>query len=80
MPIDNTSTIAAIKTQATLFKLRHLLLDHAYLREMAHRGLISPEHIDGLHNPAGLGTKSLPAEPTARYTTYILDSAGDHDL
>ena len=71
MFIDNTATIAAIKTQATSFKLRHLLLDHAYLRELSHRGLVSPEHIDGLHNPADLGTKSLPAEPTARYTAYI---------
>ena len=78
--IDNTATIAAIKTQATSFKLRHLLMDHAYLRELCHRGLITPEHIEGLHNPADLGTKSLPAEPTARYTTYILDSAGDHVL
>jgi len=78
--IDNTATIAAIKTQATSFKLRHLLLDHALLREMSHRDLVSPEHVDGLHNPADLGTKSLPAEPTARYTTYILDSAGDHVL
>ena len=78
--IDNTSTIAAIKLQATSFKLRHLLLDHAQLREASHRGRVSPEHVDGLHNPADLGTKSLPAEPTARYTTYILDSGGDHDL
>ena len=78
--IDNTATIAAIKTQATSFKLRHLLMDHAYLRELCHRGLVAPEHIDGLHNPADLGTKSLPAEPTARYTAYILDSAGDHVL
>jgi hypothetical protein len=78
--IDNTATIAAIKTQATSFKLRHLLLDHALLREMGHRNLVSPEHVDGLHNPADLGTKSLPAEPTARYTAYILDSAGDHVL
>ena len=80
MYIDNTATIAAIKTQATSFKLRHLLLDHAHLREIGHRGRVSPEHIDGLHNPADLGTKSLPAEPTARYTAYILDSAGDHVL
>ena len=78
--IDNMATIAAIKTQATSFKLRHLLLDHAHFRELSHRGLVSPEHIDGLHNPADLGTKSLPAEPTARYTAYILDSAGDHVL
>jgi hypothetical protein len=78
--IDNTATIAAIKTQATSFKLRHLLMDHAHLRELGHRSLITPEHIDGLHNPADLGTKSLPAEPTARDTTYILDSAGDHVL
>jgi len=78
--IDNTATIAAIKTQATSFKLRHLLLDHAHLRELGHRCLIAPEHVDGTHNPADLGTKSLPAEPTARYTAYILDSAGDHVL
>jgi len=78
--IDNTATIAAIKTQATSFKLRHLLMDHAYLRELCHRGLITPEHIEGVHNPADLGTKSLPAKPTARYTAYILDSAGDHVL
>ena len=80
MYIDNTATIAAIKMQATSFKLRHLLLDHAHLRELSHRGLVSPEHIDGLHNPADDGTKSLPAELTARYTAYILDSADDHVL
>ena len=57
--IDNTATIAAIKTQATSFKLRHLLLDHAYLRELCHRRLIFPEHIDGTHNPADMGTKLL---------------------
>ena len=27
--VDNTATIAAIQTQATSFKLRHLLIDHA---------------------------------------------------
>ena len=42
--------------------------------------MIAPTHIDGLHNPANLGTKFLPAEPTAWYTAYILDSAGDHVL
>ena len=41
--IDSTATIAAIKTQATSFKLRHLLLDHAYLRELCHRSLIFPD-------------------------------------
>jgi len=74
--IDNTATIAAIKTQATSFKLRHLLLDHAYLRELCYRGMISPDHIDGKHNPADLSTKLLPAEVTERYTRYVLDSAG----
>ena len=72
--IDNTATIAAIKTQATSFMLRHLLLDHAYLRELCHRSLIFPEHIDGTHNPADLGTKLLPAEATERYSRFILDT------
>jgi hypothetical protein len=78
--IDNTATIAAIRTQASSFKLRHLLIDHAYLRELFHRQLILPEHVEGQHNPADLGTKCLSAEATARYTTYLLDSAGDHTL
>ena len=34
--IDNTSTINAIRTQASSFKLRHLLIDHAYLRALFH--------------------------------------------
>ena len=42
--------------------------------------LISPEHIDGTHNPADLGTKLLPAEATERYSRYVLDSAGRHSL
>ena len=78
--IDNTATIAAIKTQATSFKLRHLLLDHAHLRELSHRRLIFPEHIDGTHNPADMGTKLLPAEVTERYSKFILDSAGSHSF
>ena len=78
--IDNTATIAAIKTQATSFKLRHLLLDHAHLRELSHRSLIAPEHIDGTHNPADLGTKLLPAEATERYSKFILDSASSNSF
>ena len=79
--IDNTATIAAIETQATSFKLRHLSIDHAYLRELCHRGMISPYHIDGTQNPADLGTaKLLPAEATERYSKYVLDSAGRHSL
>ena len=78
--IDNTATIAAIKTQATSFKLRHLLLDHAYLKKLCHRDLVSPDHIDGKHNPADLGTKLLPAEATERYTRYVLDNAGRYSL
>ena len=78
--IDNTATIAAIKTQATSFKLRHLLLDHAYLRELCHRHLIFPEHIDGTHHPADMGTKLLPAEATERYSKFILDSASSNSF
>ena len=78
--IDNTATINAIRTQASSFKLRHLLIDHAYLRELFHRQLIVPEHVEGQHNPADLGTKCLSAEATARYSAYLLDSAGDHTL
>ena len=74
--IDNTATIRAITTQATSFKLRHLLLDHAYLREQYHRGNIVPVHIDGTANPADIGTKHLPAESTERYSAYILDAGG----
>ena len=78
--IDNTATINAIRTQASSFKLRHLLIDHAYLRELFHRQLIVPEHVEGEHNPADLGTKCLSVEATALYTAYLLDSAGDHTL
>jgi len=78
--VDNTATIAAIHTQATSFKLRHLLIDHAYLRELCFRGLISPSHVDGTSNPADLGTKHLPADATERYSRFILDSAGGHEL
>ena len=78
--VDNTATIAAIQTQATSFKLRHLLIDHAYLRELNFRGLISPSHVDGTHNPADLGTKHLTADATERYSRFILDSAGGHEL
>ena len=60
----------AITTQATSFKLRHLL-DHAYLREQYHRGNIVPVDIDGTANPADIGTKNLPADSTERYATYI---------
>ena len=45
--IDNMSTIVAIQSQATSFKLRHLLIDHAYLRELSFRGMIIPSHVDG---------------------------------
>ena len=76
--IDNTATMRAITTQATSFKLRHLLLDHAYLREQYHRGNIVPVHIDGTANPADIGTKNLPADSTERYATYILDAGGDN--
>jgi len=78
--VDNTATIAAIQTQATSFKLRHLLIDHAYLRELCFRGLISPSHVDGTSNPADLGTKHLNADATERYSRFILDSAGGHEL
>ena len=78
--VDNTATIAATQTQATSFKLRHLLIDHAYLRELCFRSLISPSHVDGTHNPADLGTKHLNADATARYSRIILDSAGGHEL
>ena len=78
--VDNTATITAIQTQATSFKLRHLLIDHAYLRELCFRGLISPSHVDGTHNPADLGTKHLNADATERYSRFILDSAGGHEL
>ena len=53
--IDNVSTIVAIQSQATSFKLRHLLIDHAYLRELSFRGMVTPSHVDGKHNPADLG-------------------------
>ena len=56
------------------------MLDHVYLRELCHRGLISADHIDGKHNPTDLGTKLLPAEATERYSRYVLDSAGGHSL
>ena len=75
--VDNTAPIAAIHTQATSFKLRHLLIDHAFLRELC---LISPTHVDGKHNPADLGTKHLNADATERYSRFILDSAGGHEL
>ena len=78
--VDDTATIAAIQTQATSFKLCHLLIDHAYLRELCFRGLISPSHVDGTHNPADLGTKHLNADATERYSRFILDSAGGHEL
>ena len=78
--IDNTATINAIRTQASSFKLRHILIDHAYLHELFHRQLIIPQHVEGQHNPADLGTKCLSVEATERYTAYLLDSAGDHTL
>ena len=59
--VDNTATNSAIQTQATSFKLRHLLIEHAYLCELCFRGLISPSHVDGTHNPVDLGTKRLSA-------------------
>ena len=48
--------------------------------ENSHRGLISPDHIDGKHNPADLGTKLLPAEVTEHYSRYVLDSASGPSL
>lgn len=83
MLIDNVSTVAAIQTQATSFKLRHLLIDHAYLPDLFFRGVVvSPHHVDGRKhtNPADLGTKCLPADATERYIRFLLDSAGGHDL
>ena len=74
--IDNTATMRAITTQAASFKRRHLLLDHAYLREQFHRGNLMPVRIDGTANPADKGTKNLPAESTKQYGAYILGAGG----
>ena len=73
MLIDNMSTIGAFQTQATSFKLRHLLIDHNSLRELFFRGMITPQHMNGKRNRANLGTKCLTANATEHYSRYILD-------
>ena len=58
--IDNQSCISVAKNPEHHGRMKHLDLRFFWLRDQVVGGLIQPQHIPGVENPADIFTKPLP--------------------
>ena len=70
--VDNNSAITQIRAIAGVSKARHYVVALRKLQEVYHLGLMHPQRVDSVDNPADIFTKPLPPAPFWRHSTSIL--------
>ena len=71
---DSQAAIAISKADSVAPRRKHIDVKHHFIREQIHAGVIQPQWISTLEQPADIFTKALPVEAFIQHREFITNS------
>jgi hypothetical protein len=71
---DSQAAIAISKAESVAPRRKHIDVKHHFIREQIHAGVIQPQWISTLEQPADIFTKALPVEAFIQHREFITNS------